>query len=131
VYQRTAQQELIAEAPTTGLEARGRTQEALSGSERINEGQGGQKEMSQSTVTTFSSCTSFHFILYTVALCLTSTVLLLSKESYCHQCVIHVVSTIMYIHFTDFKLISSCSFLVLGKNIISAVHNLLTSLLEK
>jgi hypothetical protein len=46
VYQRTAQQELVAEAPTTGLEARGRTQEALSGSERINEGQGGQKETS-------------------------------------------------------------------------------------
>jgi hypothetical protein len=48
VYQRTAQQERIAEAPTTGLEARGRTQEALSGSERINEGQGGRKETSQS-----------------------------------------------------------------------------------
>jgi hypothetical protein len=46
VYQRTAQQELIVEAPTTGLEARGRTQEALSGSDRINEGQGGQKETS-------------------------------------------------------------------------------------
>jgi hypothetical protein len=46
VYKRTAQQELIAMAPTTGLEAKGRTQEALSGSERMNEGQGGQKETS-------------------------------------------------------------------------------------
>jgi hypothetical protein len=41
-----AQQELIEEAQTTGLETRGRRQEAQSGSERINEGQGGQKETS-------------------------------------------------------------------------------------
>jgi hypothetical protein len=46
VHERTAQQELIAEAQTTGLETRGRGQEAQSGSERINEGQGGQKETS-------------------------------------------------------------------------------------
>jgi hypothetical protein len=47
VHERTAQQKLIAEAQTTGLEARGRRQEVQSGSERINEGQGGQKETSQ------------------------------------------------------------------------------------
>jgi hypothetical protein len=46
VHERTAQQELIAEAQTTGLETRGRRQEAQSGNERINEGQGGQKETS-------------------------------------------------------------------------------------
>jgi hypothetical protein len=47
VHGRTAQQELVAEAQATGLETRGRRQEAQSGSERVNEGQGGQKEMSQ------------------------------------------------------------------------------------
>jgi hypothetical protein len=47
VHERTAQQELIAEAQTTGLETWGRREEAQSGSERINEGQGGQKETSQ------------------------------------------------------------------------------------
>jgi hypothetical protein len=47
VHERTAQQELIAEAQTTGLETGVRRQEAQSGSERINEGQGGQKETSQ------------------------------------------------------------------------------------
>jgi hypothetical protein len=46
VHERTAQQELIAEAQTTGLETRGKRQEAQSGSERINEGQGGQNETS-------------------------------------------------------------------------------------
>jgi hypothetical protein len=46
VHERTVQQELIAEAQTTGLETRGRRQEAQSGSERINEVQGGQKETS-------------------------------------------------------------------------------------
>jgi hypothetical protein len=46
VHERTAQQELIAEPQTTGLETRGRRQEAQSGSERINEGQGGQNETS-------------------------------------------------------------------------------------
>jgi hypothetical protein len=48
VHERTAQQELIAEAQTTGLETRGRRQEAESGSERKNEVQGGQKETSHS-----------------------------------------------------------------------------------
>jgi hypothetical protein len=46
VQERTAQQELFAEAQTTGLVTRVRRQEAQSGSERINEGQGGQKETS-------------------------------------------------------------------------------------
>jgi hypothetical protein len=46
VPERTAQQELIAEAQTTGLVTRGTRQEAQSGSDRINEGQGGQKETS-------------------------------------------------------------------------------------
>jgi hypothetical protein len=46
VHERTAQQELTVEAQTTWLETRGRRQEAQSGSERINEGQGGQKETS-------------------------------------------------------------------------------------
>jgi hypothetical protein len=48
VHERMAQQELIAEAQTIGLEARGRRREAQSGSERINEGQGDQKETSHS-----------------------------------------------------------------------------------
>jgi hypothetical protein len=51
VHERTAQQELIAEAQTIGLVTRGRRQEAQSGSKRINEGQGGQKETSQYNTT--------------------------------------------------------------------------------
>jgi hypothetical protein len=58
MHERTAQQELIAEAQTTGLVTRGRRQEAQSGSEKINEGQGGQKEMSQGHI---NACPGFLF----------------------------------------------------------------------
>jgi hypothetical protein len=58
VHERTAQQELIAEAQTTGLETRGKRQEAQSGSERINEGQVGQNETSQLFTKTYHHANS-------------------------------------------------------------------------